>query len=133
MLFSRPGYSASLLSDIQNDDQHNDTVIYSDNRSVTVHAAIISRCSVFLSNILVTKGSQTILLPGFSYVVHNFVTLVYKGRVTCRCEEDYNLLSLLCTQLGMEIFAKGDDNHDIIDLKSNVLKVKTEIFCGESH
>ena len=33
----------------------------------------------------------------------------------------------------MEIFAKGDDNHDIIDLESNVLKVKTEIFCGESH
>ena len=87
MLFSKPGYCSSQLLKLKNDDQHTDIVLHSGDRSVRVHSAILSKCSVFLCELLITTGSHTILLPGYSTVLHSFVSLVHTGTVSINTED----------------------------------------------
>ena len=98
---SIPSYHSSLLSDLRNDDLHSDAVLVSDDKSVTVHAGILSNSSRFLRNLLVATSSKTIVLPGFSSVLPEFVTLLYTGTVIDMTMQESELLVLLCTQLGI--------------------------------
>ena len=138
MLFLKPGYCSSMLLELQNDDLHSDIVLRSDDKSISVHSAILSQCSVFLSELLTTTGSQTILLPGFSTVLDSFVSLVYTGKVTMDIEEHCELLTVFCSQFDMDISYAEHVTNDklnsnfVPDFNLNFLKVEADIMCNDS-
>ena len=139
MLFSKPGYCSSMLLELQNDDLHTDIVLHSDDKSISVHSAILSQCSVFLSELLATTGSENILLPGFSTVLDSFVSLVYTGTVIMNSEEHCKILKVFCSQLDMDIsYAehvtndKLNSSNFVPNFNLNFLKVKTDIMCSDS-
>ena len=138
MFFFTPGYCSSLLSELENDELHTDTVLCSENSCVFVHAAVIRNCSLLLNNLLASSTSKTIILPGFSSVLHDFVTLVYTGTVTVQTDLDSQLLVLLCKQLEMKASSniksgKRDTKKRKDDSEQpDCLKVETEIFCENS-
>ena len=138
MLFFQPGYYSSLLSELENDELHTDTVLCSDKSNVFVHSSVISRCSPLLNNLLASSTTKTVILPGFSSVLHDLVTLVYTGTVTVQTGLDNQLLVLLCKELGMKVTSdiesgKRDTKKRKDDSQQpNCLKVETEIFCEDS-
>ena len=73
------GYSFSLFSELQEFGLHTDIILFSDGRSVAVHSAIMSNCSDLMCNLLTSIESKLIILPGFSTILFEFMTLVYTG------------------------------------------------------
>ena len=96
-----PGYCSVLLSDLYKIESHTDVTLCSDDRCVVVHTAVLSMCSDIMSNILSSSVVDTIILPGFSSVLSDFVSLVYTGEATIGGEENTKLLTGLCSLLGM--------------------------------
>ena len=127
------GYSLSLLSKIQDDQLQTDITLCSDGRSASVHSAIISKCSKFLSELLSSNTTKIIFLPGFYSVLFDFVTLVYTGDVENMSAKDAKLLALLCKQLGMETSTVEKETKIRDRAKSlpdsNIVKVEAELFC----
>ena len=139
-LSAETGYSFSLLSEVQKSESHTDTILYSDGRSVAVHSAIISNCSELMSNLLASTESKIIILPCFSTILFDFVSLVYTGHAANLSVHDTELLASLCTELGMttsvmkeSITADKDNVHRAKGLAhSDFLKLETEMYSVSS-
>ena len=135
-LYGQTDNCVNLLSELQEAEIQTDTLISSDGKSALVHSAIISKCSEFMCDLLSSiNEDMTIILPGFSSVLHHFVTLVHTGSVTNISKQDTKLLSILCTELGMETSYEkiGIPTYKAKKLEDNeCLKVETELFCESS-
>ena len=99
-LFTNPEYHSSLLADLR-DDLHSDVVLVSDDKSVAVHSVFLGNSSKIMKNLLSSTSSKTIILPGFSSVLSDFVTLIYTGKVSCKTMHESKLLVMLCKHLGV--------------------------------
>ena len=83
----------------------------------------MSNCSELMRNLLASSDSKVIILPSFSPVLSNFVSLVYTGRVANLGVQDSDLLSTLCTELGMTTTTTVDKDNEHIGQKSEFLKL----------
>ena len=128
------GYSFSLLSELQESGLHTDIVLFSDGRSVAVHSAFMSNCSDLICNLLASTESNLIILPGFSTVLFDFMTLVYTGQAANMSFQDSKMLALLCSELGMTSTLTADkDNDQAIGLSnSQSLILETEMYSKSS-
>ena len=77
---THPDYCVTLLSGIHRTGAHTDMNICSDGRTVPVHSAILGQCSMFMSDLLSLSETSLIILPGFSTILSDFVTLLYTGQ-----------------------------------------------------
>ena len=100
-LLTNPGYHSLLLADLRNDDLHSDAVLISDDKIIAVHSVILGNSSQIMKNLLLSTSSRTVILPGFSSVLSDFVTLLYTGIVTSKTKQEAKHLVMLCKQLGV--------------------------------
>ena len=81
-----------------------------------------------------------IILPGFSQVLLDFVSLVYTGRAHSLTKQNVNLLNSLCTELGINTIQEKDkesdgDEENEGEMNSSrhiFLKVETDIWDKSS-
>ena len=98
-----PDYCDSLMSELQHAKTHTDTILHSDGRSVPLHSAILSSCSQVLADLLAcSDDTKTLLVPGLSAVLCDFVSLVYTGLAPNLTALETEQLSSLCKELGMD-------------------------------
>ena len=124
-------YVVSLLSELQKTNNHSDIKMCSENRSVSVHSSILSKCSNMVANMLITSESKLIILPGFSSILSDFATLVYTGQAANLSKQDLRLLTSLCTDLGIETFSISNEDRNTTCntvMETKVLKVSTELL-----
>ena len=124
-----PGYCSILLSDLHRDECHTDVTLCSDGSSVVVHSALLSRCSEIMNNILSSTVVDTIILPGFSSVLSDFVSLVYTGETTTSRQEDKKLLAGLCSLLGMHTSVSRKDMKNIDNYIEKMRKLLADSEC----
>ena len=91
----------------------------------------MSNCSELMRNLLASSDSKVIILPSFSPVLSDFVSLVYTGRVANLGVQDSDLLSTLCTELGMTTTTTVDKDNEHRGQKSEFLKLEAEIHNYE--
>ena len=115
-----------LLTEVYQSASHTDTILYCDGRSVAVHSTIISNCSELLRNLLASSESKVIILPSFSPVLADFVSLVYTGHAANLSDQDTELLSSLCTELGMTTTSAVDEENEHKGKKYEFLKLETD-------
>ena len=112
------GYCVSLLSGLYKTGTgiHTDTTLYSDGITVSVHSAILSNCSAMMADLLASTGSTRIILHGFSTILSDFASLVYTGKALSLTEQDMELLTSLCKEIGMDAVIHDDifedDDHN---------------------
>ena len=124
---SDPDYCVSLLSELQEEDTHTDTILHSDGRSVLVHSAILSRGSKVLADLLSSGGeTKTLIVPGLSSVLWEFVSLVYTGLAPGLTEENTSLLSTFCKNLGFKNYIIDSDDENITKIEYRHEKLITE-------
>ena len=83
--------------------------------------------SRLMRNLLASSESKVVLLPSFSPVLSDFVFLVYSGHVANLSVQDTDLLTSLCTELGMTTTTTVDKDNEHRGKKSEFLKLETEI------
>ena len=120
-------YSVSLLSEIWTSESHTDTILYSDGQSVVMHSAFLTNSSELMRNLLASSDSKVIILPSFSPVLSDFVSLVYTGRVANLGVQNSDLLTTLCTELGMTTTTTVNKDNGHRGQKSEFLKLEAEI------
>ena len=112
----QPSNSVSLLSELYTNKTNTDLNFFSDGRTVSFHSVILRQSSDFLSQLIDSSETNLIILPGFSQVLSNFVSLVYTGRAHNLTKLKVNLLTSLCTELGIKTINEkdkaGDSNED---------------------
>ena len=112
----QPSNSVSLLSELYTNKTNTDLNFFSDGRTVSFHSVILRQSSDFLSHFIDSSETNLIILPGFSQVLSNFVSLVYTGRAHNLTKLKVNLLTSLCTELGIKTINEkdkaGDGNED---------------------
>ena len=127
-LSSVPDYCVLLLSQLQEEDTHTDTMLHSDGRSISVHSAILSRASKVLANLLASGGeTKSLILPGLSSVLCEFVSLVYTGFAPGLNAENASLLSSFCKDLGFKNYATDNDDENKTKIKHTHKFLTTEI------
>ena len=99
---SVPNYHLSLLSGLHEADIHTDTNLCSDGQIVSVHSAILAKCSEVFCEILDSMDTKLIILPGFSPILSDFVSLVYTGQVSNLTKQGVTLLTSLCAEPGFQ-------------------------------
>ena len=130
----QPSNSVSLLSELYTNKTNTDLNFFSDGRTVSFHSVILRQSSDFLSQLIDSSETNLIILPGFSQVLSNFVSLVYTGRALNLTKLNVNLLTSLCTELGIKTINEkdkaGDGNEDNEEKAFNQfsLKVETDIW-----
>ena len=130
-LTTHPDYCVTLLSELHKAEAHTDVNICSDGRTVPVHSAILCQCSEFMSDLLPLSETNLIILPGFSTILSDFVTLLYTGQAPSLNKQEMISLTSLCEELGLDTRSlKQDDNGNKIAKK--VLKVKTDVLNESS-
>ena len=136
-LSSNPDYCVSLLSELQNVGESRDTFLHSDDRSFSVHSAILSSCSQLLADLLVSNSiSKALILPGYSSILSHFVSLVYTGVAPGLTWQDVQLLTSLCKELDMETSDDNMGNNAIISDNgehNKHLTIETEVLNLSSH
>ena len=114
-----------LLSELENLMSFSDIYLASDGSRAQVHSAILRNCSGYVKELLVSSASNLIILPGFSSVLDDFVSLVYTGIATNLGKKKAALLTLLCHLLGITTTVKEG--------RIDNLKIETKVFCGDSN
>ena len=136
----QPSNSVSLLSELYTNKTNTDLNFFSDGRTVSFHSVILRQSSDFLSQLIDSSETNLIILPGFSQVLSNFVSLVYTGRAHSLTKQNVNLLNSLCTELGINTIQEKDkesdgDEENEGEMNSSrhiFLKVETDIWDKSS-
>ena len=137
-----PSYSISLLSVLHATDEYIDTKLCSDGNVVSVHSALLAQCSEVMRDVLDSTGTDLIILPGFSLILSDFVSLVYTGQADNLTKQSKDLLGSLCTELGLnnisvrrkDLEKPEDDTNSKAAISQHrvVLKVETDVFDESS-
>ena len=131
-------YCTSLLSGLHKTEEHMDISLCSDGHIVLVHSGILSQCSEVMREVLDFSGTNLIILPGYSPILSDFVSLVYTGQTEYLTYKNKELLGSLCTELGLHnisierIDLKNDEDDAAISIHRAVLKVQTDVFDESS-
>ena len=99
---THPDYCVTLLSGLHKAGAHTNMNICSDGRTVPVHSAVLAQCSEFLSDLLSLSETSLIILPGFSTILSDFVSLLYTGQALGLNKQEMISLSSLCEVLGLD-------------------------------
>ena len=128
---THPDYCVTLLSGLHKAGAHTNMNICSDGRTVPVHSAVLAQCSEFLSDLLSLSETSLIILPGFSTILSDFVSLLYTGQALGLNKQEMISLSSLCEVLGLDTRSLKQDN-DGNRIAKKVLKVKTDVLNESS-
>ena len=118
-LSSDPGYCVSMLSELQKVQESTDVFLHSDGKSIPMHSAILSNCSQLLADLLASTGeSKTLILPGYSAILSDFVSLVYTGLAPGLTKQKVQLLTSYCKELDIKTFDEDIENDNIVNVTS---------------
>ena len=132
-------YCVNLLSELLNVKTQTETLVYSDDRSVCLHSAILSKCSKLSADIINPSEANVILLPsGFSSVLFDFACIIYTGQNNSLSQKNTKLLKSLCTELGIEtsIVDMNDVQDNLVQpdrVRHECLKIETKFFDHSSN
>ena len=134
---SNPDYCVSLLAELQEDEHSKDTILHSDGRDIAVHSAILCNCSQLLCDLLASNNGEpkALILPGYSSVLCDFVSLMYTGLAPGLSEQYSQLLTSLCKILDVEcsVIDKQSEDHINVDNKGQKhLTIEAKMFDNAS-
>ena len=130
-LFERePNYHISLLAELHKDNKHTEIVLYSDGKSEPIHSLFLGYTNTAMKDLLTSSKSNLLILPDFSAVLPDLVTLIYTGKTPGLTEQKLKLLISLCEEFGMNTSVINNASHYNLDESNkehNHLKIETEI------
>ena len=130
---SDPAYNVSLLAELQEDEHSKDTILHSDGRDIAIHSAILFNCSKLLCDLLASNNGEpkALILPGYSSVLCDFVSLMYTGLAPGLTEQNSKLLTSLCKILDVEssvIDKQSEDQINVDNKGQKHLTIETKMF-----